>query len=120
MLRANPSTKELEHLDSAGKVTWSQRIDGRDADTVLPVHGSDDGIVLLRRDPSGYEPLQNLVRVAGDGSVRWRAELPPDEGADAFVAVEWEGDRLVANTWSCYRVQLDPNTGRILDQVFTK
>jgi hypothetical protein len=50
----------------------------------------------------------------------WVADLPDATGNDAYVAVKFEGGRLVAHSWSCYRVEIDIETGKILSKIFTK
>jgi len=51
----------------------------------------------------------------------WEAE-PPEPGAgDSWVAIEWApDDGLIANSWSCWRVRIDPATGQAIDKEFTK
>jgi hypothetical protein len=85
---------------------------------VLPVNGSSDQI-MLQEQTSGPKLQQNLARVASDSSIVWRAELP-DHVLDFFVAVRWVDGRLLANSWSCWLVEFDQATGRVLNSVFTK
>jgi hypothetical protein len=66
--------------------------------------------------------VHNLVCVDAKGKLVWEAELPPGTMADCFVDVleTMESGALRANTFSCYRVILDPRNGRIIASVFTK
>jgi hypothetical protein len=81
-------------------------------------------VVLLDPDhrPAGVEPWHpnpNLFRVAADGSVRWTAELLPNEhSAKCWTGVHYDGS-LVAFTYS-WECELDAETGRILVARFTK
>jgi len=63
---------------------------------------------------------RNLVCTEPDGRVRWTAELPTTDPTDCFVAVRQDRDWLLANTWSCYVVWIDPATGQTLKTQFTK
>jgi len=48
----------------------------------------------------------------------WTARLPSDP--DAFIAMRLQGHRVTARTWSGFSIQLDPNSGRTLQQEFVK
>jgi len=69
---------------------------------------------------SGTGRHRNIVRVADDGSVVWRAELPPGSQPDAYVAVSVSDTEISASSWSGYRVVLDAETGQILRSDFVK
>lgn len=86
---------------------------------VLPVPGSDEGIVLLEYWAQPQHGFRNLMRCRPDGSVVWRAELP-DERDDAYVEVRWTAEGLQAGSWSGYQVLFDPDNGRIISLTFTK
>ena len=60
----------------------------------------------------------NLV-MSRDGREIWKAS-PPEGGADCFTGVYLEDGVLTAYTWSCFKVTLDSENGRILSSVFTK
>jgi hypothetical protein len=64
---------------------------------------------------------RNLVRIAQDGSVIWRA-CPPflGSGEDCFVQFQCDGLALTAHTWSCYRVGIDIRDGTVTVLEFTK
>jgi len=61
----------------------------------------------------------NLVRLDADGRVIWRAKpyMPPE---DCFVRVWWEGERLTAQTFSCFEVAVDASSGAVTAIRFTK
>jgi hypothetical protein len=119
MVRLDPSSGAVQVLDDAGALLWSGKPLGHDASLVLPVPGTPDAIVLLSPDAQLNGRFGNLLRMSPDGSVSWQVE-PPFQNDDAFVAVAWVGDKLIANTWSCFRVAVDVNTGRLLETLFTK
>jgi hypothetical protein len=54
------------------------------------------------------------------GTVQWRARLPENTGPDSFVAVAFADGVLIATTWSGYRVELDPVSGKHLRTAFVK
>ena len=98
-------------------------VDGGVVIVELPVPGSDGAIVLLDPDrrPEGvlpWHPFFNLLRVAPNGEVVWRAPMV-ETSAKCWVSVGYEGCKLYANAWS-WRCELDLSTGRIVDRSFTK
>jgi hypothetical protein len=106
--------------DNAQRAVWKGRPEGYALCWASSIPGSEHGLALYDyyrpRKRSG--PFQNLVRVQADGSIIWRASLPT--GDDTYTAAEMDGEKLVAWSWQCYRVQIDIETGRILEQTFTK
>jgi hypothetical protein len=103
-----------------GRETLTIRPDDRKVLRMLQLDDPASAFVLLEW-PAGGARVHNLLKVTADGAAAWRAELPPGESTDCFVSVDTDGDGgLFANTWSCYRVTLDPATGRILQSLFTK
>jgi hypothetical protein len=103
---------------------WRGRIDGHRATKAAALPETPDAIVLLESPEidDSRTPFLNLLRVGPCGEVKWRAELPePDDWTDEYVDFDLYPDgALGANTWSCFSVALDPETGRILSKVFTK
>lgn len=90
----------------------------------IPIPGTEDLLIL-----QGIEDLHpdfrawNLTRRRADGSLVWSAELPevPEHtGFDGYVSAEWNRGRVFANSWSGYWVEIDPATGRVIDQQFTR
>lgn len=61
---------------------------------------------------------QNLVMLC-DGQEVWKA-VPPGGGTDCFTDISLEDGVLLAHTWSCYKVWIDVESGKITAQVFTK
>ena len=61
---------------------------------------------------------RNLIATTRDGVEVWRAK-PPDQ-EDCFTALRWDGIRLTAHTWSCYRVAIDADSGEVTILEFTK
>jgi hypothetical protein len=84
---------------------------------VLPCE--NDYIVLLDYcDASQANVTDNLRRLRSDGEVVWAATAP--NYSDIYINVEWQYGRLMAWTFGCYMVTVDPKTGRSLEKVFTK
>jgi hypothetical protein len=85
---------------------------------------SDDSVILFDWEDAAVEKFRNLVRVSASGEIVWRAELPHDPeltgGFDAYDSVAWDKGRLIANSLSCFRVELAPEDGRIVAAEFTK
>lgn len=109
---------------STSDSAWEWR--GRPDDmAVLDLRVTSDGeaAIVLLDPPGGQGRIRNLVKVLRDGRVAWRGELPPQDSTDCFVSVDIGPDldrHVIAGTWSGYSVRLDPTTGRLLSQKFTK
>ncbi|WP_115734730.1 hypothetical protein, partial [Aminobacter aminovorans] len=73
----------------------------------IPIPASHDTIVLLDWMSDETEGGRNLVRITPDGQPVWKATPPQNGPMDCFVAVEWEGAVLTANTRNCHRVTVD-------------
>jgi len=111
--------KTLVIRNADGTVRWQGRPDGYPVQAVSPLP-QDGGVIVLLDYMSGPKNFANLVLVRSDGTTVWHAAPPDTSGEDAFVEFRWKGNELVANSWSGYRVQIDPNTGTITDQTFVK
>jgi len=82
--------------------------------------GGGDRVMIEPWDAVSPNRLENLVRIDGDGAIRWRARLPENSGPDCFVAIGRMGDMLVATTWTGYRVELNPDNGEHMRMTFVK
>jgi hypothetical protein len=107
--------------DPTTRLSYKQRpqreqIEGREVIKDWDVPGSGDRIALLKSADKGHD--ENLVRLTSAGSLVWRARLP--ETNDYWVACLYEHPNLVANSWSCYQVRIDPETGLWISSTFTK
>lgn len=90
---------------------------------VLDLRVASDGrsVIALLDPPVGGGRVRNLVRITSTAEVAWQGELPRAGVTDAFVSLDTDVDGVVlASTWTGYRVRLDPATGRLLGQEFTK
>lgn len=105
---------------SGGSDVWEGMPDG------MPVHDlreAPDGrsAFVLLDPPAGAGRVRNLVRITSAAEIVWRGELPETDPTDVFVSLATDAEGAVlASTWSGYRVRLDPDTGRLLSQVFIK
>ncbi len=68
----------------------------------------------------GMKDGRNLVRVDAKGNVLWKASPPIRDMPDCFTRMQWDGRTLTANTWSCYRVGVDLESGDVTVLEFTK
>lgn len=110
----------LTILSDDAPVLWTGQPDGM---RVLDLRVASDGCsaIALLDPPAGAGRVRNLVRITSSGDVAWRGELPEDGPTDAFVSLDVGIEGVVlAATWTGYRVRLDPVTGRLLAQEFTK
>ncbi|MEQ1610149.1 MAG: hypothetical protein ABL956_14445 [Hyphomonadaceae bacterium] len=77
-------------------------------------------IVLYDWTAGGARGLPNLAREDQKGRIIWRAGRtspgsPSDQ--DYFTEVRWDGVALTALTQSCFKIQIDLTTGKLLSQV---
>jgi hypothetical protein len=94
-----------------------QRATGVRVVKVLPC--ADDYIVLLDyHDASQARLWANVRRLRSGGNIVWAAS--PPSSTDIFTEIEWRDGRLVAWTFECFMIDIDPNTGRVLEKLFTK
>ncbi|WFU06284.1 hypothetical protein QA648_24560 (plasmid) [Rhizobium sp. CB3171] len=73
----------------------------------LPKNGGS--IVLY--DWSDMGDSYNLVRLDLEGNILWKAAPPIKSVPDCFTEISWDGKDLIANTWSCYRIGVDLQSG---------
>ena len=115
---------------------FSGRVDGYAVEKAVPIPGEQDALVLLVYDADGApERFPNVLRIAPDGRVVWRAAPPEtsdldpsmvqvlhDGDPDVWVALGWRkrSRQPSANSWSCFYCELDPESGRITSALFTK
>jgi hypothetical protein len=80
---------------------------------VLPLPDSTDQIVL--EDP-------DILRLTAEGGQVWVAELPTNDHEDGYTAIDYHENsgKLYAWSWSCWHVEIDTATGKIVERVFTK
>lgn len=83
-----------------------------------------NGCILVIENYSGYEngERSNLYCIDRHMAILWFLPYArKDHGPmDNYVAFTTNGDRVFANTFSCYRVEIDTATGTILNVTFTK
>lgn len=110
----------IEVASTLGQVVWRGRPLGYPVKVLIPLPGQDGCIVLCDPDSKLGGHFENVLRIAGDGSVLWRAPLPSSASDDCYTALRYDSDALVAYSWSGHRVCIDPKSGRILGSTFTK
>jgi hypothetical protein len=106
---------------SSGEVIWQGRPLDCDVKKIKSLEKQVGCIVLLDYDDfvkSSYRYLSNLVNVDPEGKITWTAKLP--ESIDCFVDFICIDDKLFANSWSGFRLQIDIANGKTIDKVFTK
>lgn len=76
-------------------------------------------IFVLFDPDAGPGSFSNLVCLDLSGRRRWEAELPEPGRQDVYYRISSRRP-LVVNSFSSYKVELDPETGRILSKEFVK
>ena len=100
-----------------GGVEWQGTYDGMKVVAVALLEDDKKCLILLDLAATRKSRFENLICIDAIGQVLWKGQLP--QSADAFVSIQIS-DGLYANSWSGYRVRLDPATGVILEQQFVK
>ena len=83
----------------------------------------NDGRILVMENYYQYENEErsNLYCINQNIEIEWFAQIGKNEdGIDSYVGFSAKGNRVYANTWNCFRIELDINTGFIVSSVFTK
>lgn len=118
------SSDNLGVVDTAtGDLVSLTHVDGYQVHAVEQIPGTNECIVLLAWDvdlAKREQHFSNLWRYAHGRGQIWRAELPTTAGRDCYVAFELVGNRLFANSWSCYHVELDLTAGTMQAMTFAK
>jgi hypothetical protein len=87
--------------------------------STIGIPGSQDVLELVpTSDGLGY--IASVIRSRQDRSAPWTALPPRNDMDDAWTAVRIDGQQVVANSWSCFEVRLDLNTGLEITRTFTK
>lgn len=86
----------------------------------IPIPGSDDVLELWLRRRTVWGYIASVIRRRSDGSAAWMAPPPRDDMDDGWTAVRVDGQQVIANSWSCFEVRLDLNSGREISRTFTK
>ena len=109
------------------------RIDGKSVRMEFIVRDSfwADGRAIVLLDPTAFlddpawhgsrkaprDPVKNLRAYAPSGELEWEAEQPEED--DHYYLIETR-EPLVALSFSAYRCELDPESGRILEKTKLK
>jgi hypothetical protein len=86
---------------------------------VIPLPSTDD-VLELAPTADGFGYTASITRRRRDGAATWTALPPRDDMDDAWTAVRVDGKEVVANSWSCFEVRLDLDTGQEIARQFTK
>jgi hypothetical protein len=114
------SNKELI-IKKDGVVIWQGKPNGCSVSSVLGITNNQDCIVLCELEETSPKVFGNLFRFSPQGHVVWIAKMPEIVAeSDYYVQMEMDGNELVANSWTAFRVQIDIRNGHILKRVFTK
>jgi hypothetical protein len=73
------------------------------------------GVFVVRLDVLAKAVYsENIFGVAPDGRILWRIQpFSHRSEDDPYVGLAVDGARVFANTWSSFRVEIDPQSGRI-------
>jgi hypothetical protein len=83
----------------------------------------NDGRLLVMEDYYNYknEEKSNLYCINQQIEIEWFAETFTIENRlDQFTGFSIHGKSIFANTWNCFRHEIDIRNGKILSSLFTK
>jgi|ERR1022692_4517140 hypothetical protein len=118
---SSPSLGLTIFREEDGLLSWTGAYKGAVLKKILALGEGDGYILLLDRDARDVKMqphFKNLIGIAEDGTLRWIAELP--RSPDVFVEARMELGGLSAWTWSGYKIQIDPISGKVLHEEFVK
>jgi hypothetical protein len=105
---------------STGNIEWQGKFYNCPITKVIPVSDPIGCIVLLdyyEFNKTANCSKGNLIFVNPNGELIWSAELPST--SDAYVDFKVD-QRLSANSWNGFFVQIDLTNGKIVDKNFSK
>jgi hypothetical protein len=112
----------MQRVDFHGR---TPRVGGKALELEYPIadafaHG-ERVVALYRYDANlrSFDQFANLVALAADGATSWIAEPPTTSSVDTWAALS-PREPLVAQSWGGCRCEVDLDTGRVVDRVFTK
>src|SRR5689334_8716989 len=97
---------ELTIFSDAGALLYRGKPEGYPVQKAVAVEGLGT-VVLLKYWEKKTGSFENLLLLDTSGAVLWRAQLP-SSSSDAFVDFEFCDGKLIAHSWSCYRVEIEP------------
>jgi hypothetical protein len=104
--------------DPEGTVVWRSNFEFP-VSKIVPLDQAEGCLVMFDYAAKGSPfTFENLLRIAPDGTIQWTAQLP--QSHDSFTAVSIRDGRIVAQSWSCFLVEIDRTTGRIVEKTFCK
>ena len=103
-----------------GQISWTGRPGGYPVQWASPTPDTEEVLVLYAYQPPVQKQhgFQNLVRLDSNLNVIWRADLPVSD--DVYVRAGFSKAGIEADSFEGYRVIVDINTGKIVDQKWTK
>ncbi len=81
----------------------------------------NDGRILVMENYYEYENGENtnLYCINQNVEIEWFAEIGKSQ-EDVYVGFTTNGNKIYANTWNCFRHEIDIEIGKIISSVFTK
>ena len=112
------------------------KIDGHGITTPWPIRDAfelgDKVVVLLDQSAHLKGPIldiremresakgRNLFCYSNDGTLLWKAEFPSGDGSEDYYYRISSRTPLLVNSFSSFRCEIDPDTGKILRKEFYK
>ena len=82
------------------------------------------GIYLVLLNPDSYQQkwgqFPNLFGVSSTANILWKAELPTTNTGDSYHSLDIINNRIRAYSWCSYECFIDPQTGKIIEKIFTE
>lgn len=115
---SSPALSFRVFQDTGGAFHCEGHYHGMKVLAAMPINGNSKCVILLDPAASKEPTFENLLCVARDGTIVWKAELP--ENNDTFVSLKGTKAGLFANTWSGYYVKINGSNGKLIEREFVK
>lgn len=83
----------------------------------IRLHGIEIVVYLIDGDASEETVLENIVAVKGQDPI-WK--LRPPSIPDYWTDMDYDGNHITAHSFSCWKSQIDPLTGKVFSTSYTK
>ncbi|MBY0273458.1 MAG: hypothetical protein K2X02_08675 [Alphaproteobacteria bacterium] len=79
-------------------------------------------IVLYDRDSNirKWGQFPNIICLDSKGEKIWTVELPTTDTGDSYSRMQFKNGKLIADSWCSFSCEINVNTGKIIESIFTK
>ncbi|MBY0273392.1 MAG: hypothetical protein K2X02_08340 [Alphaproteobacteria bacterium] len=118
----NPNSTNLSFEEKKLETTtFSKELDYPIQD-VIYLAKNQTYIILFDRDSNirKWGQFPNIICLNSKGEKIWTVELPTTDTGDSYFRMRFKNGKLIADSWKSYSCDIDVNTGKIIERIFTK